>query len=94
MTIPSATGYIADDDIEEKIYEREQHKIFLTAFEKLGQQCQQILTLFFAGKSMEEITQQTNLKNAHTTRNRKYRCQKKLEELVKSDIRFQDFNKQ
>lgn len=94
MTIPSDAGYIADDDIEEKIYEREQHKIFLAAFEKLDQQCQQILTLFFAGKSMEEITQQTNLKNAHTTRNRKYRCQKKLEELVKDDIRFQDFYKQ
>ncbi|MGH1437177.1 MAG: RNA polymerase sigma factor [Lewinella sp.] len=93
MTIPVDAGYISDDDIEEKIFEREQYKIFLAAFEELDQICQQILTLFFAEKSMEEITQQTNLKNAHTTRNRKYRCQKKLEKLVKDDIRFQDFYK-
>lgn len=90
VTIPADSGYTSDDDVEGAIEAREKQQIFRDAFQQLGQFCQQLLELFFAKQDMAEIAQKMNLKNAHTARNRKYRCQKKLEELVKSDARYQE----
>lgn len=91
VTIPEDNRYKSDSNIEQDIINRERHKIFQDNFSKLGTFCQQLLDLFHQKKNMIEIANQLNLKNAHTTRTRKYRCQKKLEDLIKSDQRFNVF---
>jgi len=90
VTIEEDIGLIDVTNIEADILKREKHRIFKENFQKLGSFCQELLNLFFAKKSMEFIAQQLELKNEHTARNRKYRCQKELEKLVRSDIRYKE----
>lgn len=90
VTIPDNNRYKSDSNIEQDIIYRERHKIFQDNFSKLGAFCQQILTLFYHQKNMQEIAEQLDLKNEHTARNRKYRCQKELESLIRNDRRFEE----
>lgn len=83
--------YNLNVDIEADLIAQERQNIYKNSFMKLGIFCQEILELFYTKKNMGEITQIMGLKNEHTTRNRKYRCQKKLEEIIKSDIRYKEF---
>jgi RNA polymerase sigma factor (sigma-70 family) len=90
VTILEDNGYTVDGDIESNIIERERHHIFKEQFLKLGTSCQKVLTLFFSKKNMVEIAEILQLKNEHTARNRKYRCQKELEKLIKQDKRYNE----
>jgi RNA polymerase sigma factor (sigma-70 family) len=81
-------GYTYDSNFEEDFLEREKYKIYQDHFQKMGLACQQLLELFFAKKDMEEIADILKLQNAHTARNRKYRCQKKLEKMIQADKRY------
>lgn len=94
VTIPEDSGLTIEEDLEENILQRERHLIFKQNFQKLGQFCQQILQLFFAKKNMTEIAKVLDLKNEHTARTRKYRCQKELEKLVRSDVRYLEIRTQ
>lgn len=80
-------------DIEKEITQRERDKIYKRNFGKLGEFCQQLLQLFFKKKNMTEIAEALNLKNEHTARTRKYRCQEKLKELMKKDPFFNEIMK-
>ena len=44
----------------------------------------------FCQKSMTEIANSLDLKNEHTARTRKYRCQQQLKKLLESDKRYQE----
>ena len=77
-------------DIEQAILNREMDKIYRDNFSKLGMLCQQLLRLFFVKKNMTEIAQQLELKNEHTARTRKYRCQEKLRKLMHADNRYKE----
>ena len=90
VTISEDFRLIDVTNIEEDILKREKYRIFQDNFQKLGSFCQQLLELFFAKENMEFIAQKLDLKNEHTARNRKYRCQKKLEELVRADARYKE----
>ena len=90
VTIATDHRYKSDEDLLRDIELRERHLVFRSAFQKLGGLCQQLLELFFAKTPMNDIAQQLDLKNSHTARNRKYRCQKELEKLVKSDARYKE----
>lgn len=92
VTIPDDNRYMGEEDLEKNILQQERHNIYKTSFIKLGDFCQTILKLFYAEKSMAEITTILSLKNEHTTRNRKYRCQKELEQIIKSDERYKELN--
>ena len=85
--------YNYDSDLEKTILENEKHQIFETNFQKLGQICRDLLELYFAKKNMDDIATKLNLKNAHTARNRKYRCQKELEKLIQADVRYRELQK-
>jgi len=91
VTIPSDERYVGDSNIERDLIKREQHNIYRLNFKHLGDFCKQILELFYTAKPMTEIAEILSLKNEHTARNRKYRCQKELEALIKKDPRFKDF---
>lgn len=93
MTNHDFDGYIYEKDLEKDLLMQEKVSFFQEKFCKLDNSCQKILELFFAKVSMEDIAIKLKLKNAHTTRNRKYRCQKKLEELIREDRRYREFYK-
>lgn len=74
------------NDIEEFIEETERKKLLRACFGKLGELCQQILSLsWFEDKSTLELAEILNLSHGNF-RQRKHRCEKKLEELIKRDL--------
>ncbi|MEZ4772335.1 MAG: sigma-70 family RNA polymerase sigma factor [Bacteroidia bacterium] len=50
--------------------------------QQIGATCQQILLDFYNGFSMEEIAGRTGLKNAESVTSQKYKCFKKLKEIM------------
>lgn len=83
-----------DFALQALIEKRERHKIFTDNFNNLKTFCQRILNAYFSDLSMEEIAIELELKNAHTARNRKYRCQKELEKLISLDERYQELKEE
>lgn len=90
VTMPDDNTLKDKQDIEQAILNREMDKVYRDNFSKLGMICQQLLRLFFAKKNMTEIAQQLELKNEHTARTRKYRCQEKLRKFMQADNRYQE----
>ena len=93
VTSDNFEGYTSEYNFEQDIFTREKYKIYQDHFQKLGIICQKLLENFFAKKSMEEIATILNLENAHTARNRKYRCQKELEKMIRADVRYSELQK-
>jgi RNA polymerase sigma factor (sigma-70 family) len=64
------------------------------AMEELGENCRQLLLMFyFDGHNMETIARNLNFANADTAKAKKYQCFKKLEQIVKSRFSMSDFLK-
>lgn len=82
-----------DLSIIEVIEERNKQQLFFKKFSLLSEGCQEILKLFFAKKTMEEIAQKLGLGSAGYAKKRKYKCQKKLLELVKEDVLYKELNR-
>jgi len=76
--------------IVEEMEERSKQQLFYSKFALLKEGCQQILKLFFAKKTMEEIAKKLELGSAGYAKKRKYKCQKKLMELIKSDPLYKE----
>ena len=65
------------------IEKREGHRILLETMEKLGNDCKQLLLLYYyENHSMKEIAEVTHYENEQVVRNKKYKCLKKLEEMI------------
>jgi DNA-directed RNA polymerase specialized sigma24 family protein len=92
VTIPDDNGYISGQSIEKDILRQERFNLYERNLQKMGVFCKELLVAFFRGESMTKLTEMFDLKNEHTTRNRKYRCQKKLEKLIKDDQQFPELN--
>lgn len=90
VTIPATEGLIDGDDIQSAIEEGERNQLYKHHFSLLGEECRLLLKLFFQGLSMENIAVKLNIENAHAARNRKYRCQKKLENSILNDPRYSE----
>ena len=59
------------------------------ALVKLGQPCQRLIELFYyENKSMQEITEAMNYKNADTAKNQKSKCMARLRKLVDEEIKL------
>ena len=75
-----------DQAISEYIAAREGRQLVMDMVSKLGTTCQQILVAFYyQNLSMNEILLQLNYENEQVVRNKKYKCMKKLEELIAAD---------
>lgn len=62
-------------------------KVACSALEALGDPCQALLVhYYYHDKSMEEITSIMNYKNSDTTKNQKYKCLKRLQNIFFSHI--------
>lgn len=74
-----------DSNISEQISRTENLKFVIDLFEKLGEKCKQILTLFyFEEYSMKEICEKMDFSSDQVLRNKKYKCLQSLTDQVKS----------
>ena len=72
--------------VDEIMENRQASQQLLKIMGNLGETCQKILLLFyFENRSMKEILDTLHYENEQVVRNKKYKCLKKLEEMVTSD---------
>lgn len=75
-----------DDDRQERM------KIIQECIDLLGENCKKILTYYyFDGMSMKEISEKLGLLNTDTAKTKKYKCKKKLDQLIKTKYSASDF---
>lgn len=79
-----------DPLILECLYAREEQTLFRTVFEAMDAGCKALLSLFFQGKSMQEIMDKLGLSSLSYTKKKKFLCKEKLVKGVQSDPRFQE----
>lgn len=74
--------------LETSIYEQ-QHSLFETMFEKLGNACKELLKTCFVIKSMEEVAAKLGISYAYA-RKKKSQCTGKLKELIQSSTEYNE----
>ena len=81
------------DDVEFFEIERtERIQIIRSCINELGDTCKRILMYYyFDGMSMNEIAEKLGYANNDTAKTKKYKCKKKLDELVKEKFTASDF---
>lgn len=71
---------------------KERSRIIQECIAALGETCQKVLTYYyFDGLSMELIAEKMGFANTDTAKTKKYKCKKKLDELIKSKYSKSDF---
>ncbi len=72
------------DSALDTMIEEEEALAVRRAMDSIGEQCRQLLTLFYWEEcSTEEIAQRMGFANADTVKSRKYQCKKALEQALK-----------
>ncbi|MCG8389313.1 MAG: sigma-70 family RNA polymerase sigma factor [Cytophagales bacterium] len=81
------------DSIEYAEHDKQERaKIINKCIHQLGDTCRKILMYYyFDGLSMQDIADQLGFANTNTAKTKKYKCKKKLDELVKSQYTESDF---
>jgi len=75
-----------EEQVNRVIENREANGKLIQVLENLGESCKQILLLYYyENLSMTEILARMDYENEQVVRNKKYKCMKKLEEMVSSD---------
>jgi len=70
----------------------ERARIIHEIIDKLDDTCKKVLTYYyFDGMSMKEIAEKVGFANTDTTKTKKYKCKKKLDELIRSVYSENDF---
>ena len=70
----------------------EKEKIIARCMEQLGDTCKKVLMYYyFEEMSMQDIAEKLGFANTDTAKTKKYKCKKKLDELVKTQYSEQDF---
>jgi DNA-binding NarL/FixJ family response regulator len=64
-------------------------QVFKSHLSSLGEDCQQVLKLFFEGKSLKEIAGQMGFTAAYAKK-RKFICQQKLIASIEQDVLFRE----
>lgn len=80
----------APTSIDTETEERE--KIIARCINQLGETCKRVLMYYyFEEMSMQDIADKLGFANTDTAKTKKYKCKKKLDELVKAQYSEQDF---
>ncbi len=75
-----------EPDVSELIVEREAKKQVMSLVEQLGDTCKEILLMFYyENRSMKEILAGLEYENEQVVRNKKYKCLKQLEQMIKAN---------
>ena len=71
---------------------KERGKIMIDCIGQLGETCKKVLMYYYYdGMSMQEIADRLGFANTDTAKTKKYKCKKKLDNLVKSRYSEHDF---
>lgn len=81
------------DSTEYMEHDRDERvKIIRDCIAQLGDTCQKVLTFYyFDGMSMNDIAERLNFSSTDTAKTKKYKCKKRLDQLVKSMYKASDF---
>lgn len=81
------------DSVEYQDMERkEKEKIITDCINQLGETCKKVLMYYYFDKmSMQEIAVKLGFANTNTAKTKKYKCKKKLDDLVRSQYTASDF---
>ncbi len=81
------------DGVEYTDYDsKERAKIIQECINDLGDTCRNVLMYYyFDGLSMQDIADKLGFANTNTAKTKKYKCKKKLDDLVKSRYSEKDF---
>lgn len=80
----------AEEHIEIELENTERNRLFRSKLRQLGQDCQQVLQLFFAGIPMTKIAEQMGYASESYAKKRKFQCKQKLTQLIKADPRYSE----
>ncbi len=70
----------------------EREKIIAKCINQLGETCKKVLMYYYFDEmSMQDIADKLGFANTDTAKTKKYKCKKKLDELVKAQYSEQDF---
>lgn len=82
-------GTLKDEaDIEEGIYKLERFQLYKEKLNELGPECRELLDLFFRKVPLKEISKRMGLRTENAAKQKKYKCQKKLIEKIKKDVKY------
>lgn len=90
VTLPEDDKYTLSEGIEQAIYAEEENKLFWSAFQKLGEECQKLMRLFFDKTKMEKIMELLGFSSISYTKKRKFQCKEKLVAIIKADRRYKE----
>ena len=81
------------DGVEYSNYDQQERaRIIQECINDLGETCRNVLMFYyFDGLSMQDIADKLGFANTNTAKTKKYKCKKKLDELVKSRYSESDF---
>ena len=81
-----------DTPVSQDTESAEKEKIIARCMNQLGETCKKVLMYYyFEEMSMQEIAEKLGFANTDTAKTKKYKCKKKLDELVKAQYSEQDF---
>ncbi len=71
---------------------KEKARIVLGCIDQLGDTCKKVLMYYYYdGLSMQDIAEKLGFANTNTAKTKKYKCKKKLDEVVKTQYSKSDF---
>ena len=90
MVTNSKVVELVDDntDIAMATLEQERWELFSEYFEKLSENCRQVLSLFFKKVGYAYIVEQFGYNTETVARQRVFKCKNRLKELISKDNRF------
>lgn len=75
------------------LFKENQMELYLTNFQKLSENCKNILSNYFNGLSYEEIVNELAYSSINTVRQRVFKCRTKIIQLIKADANYTNLSK-
>ncbi len=89
VTLPDNFPYIDLSSIEEDIMKRERRALYSKHFQKLGEQCRDILQLHFNGTKLKQVAEKYQI-SYDSIKQKISRCRKALTASIRNDKIFKD----
>jgi len=88
VTIDQVGTLKVEEDIVDSLNKLERFKLYKEKMAELDPECQQLLELFFLKIPLKEIAVRLGFKSENAAKQKKYKCQKKLIDKIKSDLKY------
>lgn len=90
VTIDDIGTLSVKEDVVEEIHKMERFRLYKDKMKEIGPECQQLLSLFLNKMPLRQIAEEMDLKSENAAKQKKYKCQKKLIEIIKRDSRYDE----